>query len=571
MFSLVDKRIVAGFVASFILLIIILFFSYRGVKLFQATSDKVAHTHVVLHHIERIYSQVLEIESNQRGYLIFADESFEEQYHPRVSSIYLHLDTLRSHVSDDSQQYARSDSLRKLLEKKIEFTKDAMEAMQYAPDSVKTMVASLEGKRLSDAIYALTQRMQAHEKLLLNERIAAGEATMRNLYIIFFLFCTIILLIFFGVILVVRARMRERFEAERKIGKASETVRDLYDNAPCGYHSLDAEGYFVEANLTFLQWTGYNKEELLGKLKFSDLLTEPGGEMFRQNFARLKEQGRINGVEYQLRRKDGSSFYLILNSTAVYNSEGQYIQSRSSTFDISPRKAAEEKAKFLNSELEAFSYSVSHDLRAPLRSIDSYTKILEMDYSPVLDDEGRRILKVVLQSTSRMNGLIDDLLDFSHLARKELLKTKVDMNRLVEEVLAEMKEETNGREVNVHLEKLQPGLADRNMVRQVWVNLLSNALKYTRQREVAEIRIGYLDDKEQGVYFIKDNGAGFDMRYYDKLFGVFKRLHSHREFEGTGVGLALCHRIVARHGGRIWAEAEVDKGASFYFTLQESA
>jgi signal transduction histidine kinase len=221
-----------------------------------------------------------------------------------------------------------------------------------------------------------------------------------------------------------------------------------------------------------------------------------------------------------------------------------------------------------NRELEAFSYSVSHDLRAPLRAITGFSSILLEDYAPQLPDEAQRYLHIVGNSAQQMGQLIDDLLTFSRLGRMELRKQPVAPADLVRQVLEDLQAERAGRQVEIKLGDLPPCRAEPTLLKQVFVNLLGNALKYTRRQEAAHIEVGYLEKGGERVYFVKDNGAGFDMQYANKLFGVFQRLHRAEEYEGTGVGLAIVQRIIHRHGGRVWAEAAVDQGATFYFTLE---
>ncbi len=219
-----------------------------------------------------------------------------------------------------------------------------------------------------------------------------------------------------------------------------------------------------------------------------------------------------------------------------------------------------------NRELEAFSYSVSHDLRAPLRIIDGYSEIVVNEYGGKLDEEGGKMLGVIRENAAKMGQLIDDLLNLSRLGRKELIIQPVNMKKMVESVVAE---QTNSqrRQIKIEIGELDNAEGDGNLLRQVWVNLISNAVKYSRSKEKPVIHINSEVTAHETVYSIKDNGAGFNMKYADKLFGVFQRLHKMTEYEGTGVGLALVHRIITRHGGRVWAEAEVNKGATFYFSL----
>ena len=223
-----------------------------------------------------------------------------------------------------------------------------------------------------------------------------------------------------------------------------------------------------------------------------------------------------------------------------------------------------------NQELEAFSYSVSHDLRWPLRAIDGYSRILIDEYGARLDPKAQRYLHSMRSSTQQMDRLVDDLLAFSRLGRQPLKKQQVDVGELVQQALAELESLIEGRQVDITVGKLPPTSADPALLKQVFVNLLSNALKFTRRRLDPVIRVGHQEQGPGGIgaYYVQDNGVGFDMKYVEKAFGVFQRLHRPEEYEGTGVGLAIVDRIVSRHGGRVWAEAEVDKGATFYFTLR---
>ncbi|HEV8514861.1 MAG TPA: CHASE3 domain-containing protein [Cyclobacteriaceae bacterium] len=232
-------------------------------------------------------------------------------------------------------------------------------------------------------------------------------------------------------------------------------------------------------------------------------------------------------------------------------------------------KQAEQEAAKINSELESFTYSVSHDLRAPLRSINGYAQILKEDYSDKIDEEGNRTIDIISKNAKRMGQLIDDLLGFARLGRQEIRKSKINMDDLVKAVLAELLDQQKGREVILNIKPLKASLGDINMIRQVWINLLSNALKYSQKKKVSMIEINCREQVESDeiIYSVKDNGAGFDMQYQHKLFGVFHRLHKTEDFEGTGVGLALSKKIIDRHQGRIWAEAKVDEGAVFYFSM----
>jgi PAS domain S-box-containing protein len=220
-----------------------------------------------------------------------------------------------------------------------------------------------------------------------------------------------------------------------------------------------------------------------------------------------------------------------------------------------------------NRELEAFSYSVAHDLRAPLRAMDGFSRILLEEYAADLAADVQRYLRLVRENAQQMGHLVDDLLSFSRLSRQPLTKERVAPDDLVRQILADLRHEQEGRRVEITIDQLPPCLADPGLLREVWVNFLVNALKFTRSRELATIHVGARQEDGECVYFVKDNGVGFDSRYADKLFGVFQRLHRAEDYEGTGVGLAIVQRIVHRHGGRVWAESELNHGTTFYFML----
>ena len=374
--------------------------------------------------------------------------------------------------------------------------------------------------------------------------------------------------------------------------QAEKRFRQVVETTPNGIIMVDRCGRIVLVNAPTERLFGYSRDEILGehigKLfpeRFRDQDSTDKAPLLA-NFALhcTRTQGELTA-----QRKDGSEFPVEIGLTPIETADGQFLLSP--IVDITERKRAEEDIRKFNEvmeqrvaertalleaankELEAFSYSVSHDLRAPLRAIDGFSRIVQDDFGAAMPEEAQSYLQDVRANTLRMGELIDDLLAFSRLGRKPVNKESVAPDRIVKECLEELEAQQNGRKVEIRVADLPGCEADPSLLKQVWFNLISNALKYTGKREIALIEIGCRSDLEPParVYFVKDNGVGFDMKYAPKLFGVFQRLHRSEAYEGTGVGLAIVQRIVHRHGGRIWTEAAPDRGATFYFTLAEGS
>ncbi|MBI5565653.1 MAG: PAS domain S-box protein [Chloroflexi bacterium] len=370
-------------------------------------------------------------------------------------------------------------------------------------------------------------------------------------------------------------------ELEQRVIERTAELSDLYNNAPCGYHSLDSHGVFVLINDTELRWLGYTREEVIGKMRATDLFTPASVETFNQNFPVFKARGWLQDLELEMVRKDGSLLPILLNATVIADKDGQYLMSRSTMTDHTDRKRAEsQRAAALeamqeaqaqleaaNKELEAFAYSVSHDVRAPLRAIDGFSRILLEDYADRFDAEGQRLFGVVRANAQKMDQLIIDLLALSRITRNEMVLSRLDMTTLVQAVYADIVLPEVQAQFTFTVATLPEADGDATLLRQVWNNLLANAIKYTLPQPVRRIEVGGYRQGDEYIYFVKDTGVGFNPAYTHKLFGVFQRLHKAEEFEGIGVGLAIVQRIIQRHGGRVWAEGQIDSGATFYFTL----
>jgi PAS domain S-box-containing protein len=371
----------------------------------------------------------------------------------------------------------------------------------------------------------------------------------------------------------------------RDLRESEAKYHRMIDTANEGILGQDENNVVTFVNVRMAEMLGYTLEELQGH-KTTDFMLEQDLPDHEQRIGSRK-QGVAEAYERRLKSKDGEIIWTLVSASPVIDDNGRFQGSFTMVTDITKRKRAEEEIRklnqelehrvtdrtaqleFANKELEAFSYSVSHDLRTPLRAIDGFSHILLDDYADKLDDEGRRLLNVVRESTGRMGQLIDDILQFSRTGRLELAFTEIDMEKLAREVAEELKAHVVGEsnKLQLEIEPLPRAIGDRAMMRQVFVNLLSNAIKFSRRRKEPAVRVGTTAGTNETIYYVKDNGVGFDMQFSNKLFGVFQRLHNISEFEGTGIGLAIVKRIVNRHGGRVWAEAAVNEGATIYFAL----
>jgi PAS domain S-box-containing protein len=376
-------------------------------------------------------------------------------------------------------------------------------------------------------------------------------------------------------------------ESEKELRIAEYRFRALIENAPDGIVLISEAGNFKYISPSAKKMFHYDLQE---QVKYHpEEMTHPEDlPMVHQCLTKLMaDRSYTPVIEYRFRASDGtwrwieSTFTNLLAEPAI---ESIVINFR----DIHDRKMAEEELNLVNQslekrvadrtaeltaankELEAFAYTISHDLRAPVRAIGGFTKILEEDYFPDLEEEGRRIFRVITENTQKMEHLIDDLLSFSRLSRSDMSLSTTSMGEIIWQCFNELTTDEARTKITLKVTDLPVVRGDHAMLTQVWTNLLSNAIKYTSHVENPIILIECQRMNHELVFSIKDNGTGFDMKYANKLFGVFQRLHNLTEYEGTGVGLAIVQRIIQRHGGRIWAEAEVNKGARFYFTIKDS-
>jgi signal transduction histidine kinase/CHASE3 domain sensor protein len=585
--------IFAGFALALALLAALAAYGYRENGTASRDRRRVAHTLEVLSQALRLEAAGVLMEARHRAWLLTGDAEFVRRRSVAFEEAELEAKALAQLVSDNPPQVARARealaaatarnaAMQEVVERAATQGMDAARAAfdPYRADSVEAMRTPLA-------------TLRAEEERLLSERAAASEASeaRRDTVLLGGSTLAAALLVVAGLALLRQVRRAEN--TGEKFAQLNAEQHAMLDNAAQIVIGLRPDGIVRLFNRSACVALGYTPDEVIGRCTperfhlpeelaaHAACLSAALGEPIAPGLPALLARARHGGVdrsEWTGVRRDGSRFPMELAMSAVVGQNGEPMGFIGVATDLSARREAEHAIRTLNEELtaqtedleltnhelESFSYSVSHDLRAPLRHIAGYARILQEDAAERLDDDGRRQLDIIAGSARRMGALIDDLLALSRLGRRPVQLQAVDMGALVRDALRDVPAAVGKLEVGA----LPDAQGDPALLKQVWINLLSNAAKYSAPRG-AEARITVAGERagDHLRYSVRDNGVGFDMRYRDKLFGVFQRLHAQDEFEGTGVGLAIVHRIVMRHGGRLDAEGEPGRGAVFSFDL----
>jgi PAS domain S-box-containing protein len=581
----IEKKIAASFGAGVLVLLFVGAAAAWNAHRFEDTFRRVDHTHAVLSSLEQTLIGVLGMQASSRGFVITGQETVLRQFHGGAKTVSDAVEKLHELTRDNPVQQNRLDHLEPLLDRSRALMEGRIQSRRLRGlDALSETNEFEDGQEAVKSIETAVLEMENEERQLLDERVARTRRAARSTIeaMTFGGVCALFGILGYGWL--VRRDFRERLRTEDSLRKSQRMFERLFDNAPDGILQVDRTGHVIRANKQAEDLFRWSSAELNGK-RIDHILPEKsyhssGGGLVAY-FAEPRTRVIGAGIEVFGRRKDGTEFPVDLILSPLETDDGS--QALAVVRDISTRRANEEKIRSLNmdlqlqnarleianKELESFSYSVSHDLRAPLRHIDGFAGLLEKHVGGSLDDQGRRYIGVISASAKRMGQLIDDLLTFSRMGRAQMQSTEVDHEQLVASVIREGGfERVQG--ITWTIEPLPRVKGDASMLRQVWFNLIDNAVKYSARSNPPRIVIGCRVDPEdlgEQIFFVRDNGVGFDMKYAVKLFGVFQRLHSEADFEGTGIGLANVRRIITRHGGRTWAESAVGQGSTFYFAL----
>ncbi len=580
-----QRKIALGFGFALIALTLNFAFSIQSTLRLVRIRDLVSHTYDVLSQLERTLSLLNEAETGQRGYVITGKENYLEPYHTASSRIDDHIQSVRRLTADNPKQQDRLSKLEGLVHRRLEKVREGIAVRkEMGFDEAQISILSGTERRDMSAIRNVISEMKAEEAELLKQRGEEAAAHTRNSILTFSISALLSVALLCLVYYLIHREAGQKKQTAVAMRETQDRFSAFMDNSPQVAWVKDEDWHYAYMNRGFERVFKISLQDSKGKTDF-DFWPHKIALQMRENDILARESGKILQTFEIVPTPDGTYRQWLVNKFPFQDSSGRSFVG-GAAIDITELKHAEGEIRRLNieleqrvrertaelevanEELEAFCYSVSHDLRAPLRGIDGFSQALLEDYGDKLDDQGRGYLNRVRDASQRMAQLIDDLLLLSRVTRSEMQREPVDLSAMAQAIAGELRQAEPERQVEFVIHEGLQARGDPRLLRVALENLVGNAWKYTSKHPRARIEFGASNqDNGSLTYFVTDDGAGFDMTYADKLFGAFQRLHGAIQFKGTGIGLATVKRIINRHGGRVWAEGAVEKGATFYFTL----
>src|SRR6202789_763546 len=588
LFGTIEIKILSGFLLAISLLLFGGAYTYRTSVQLAGSLEWMAHSQEVRATLAGLYGSLAAAELAQRDYLLTAQHARLYEYTAFVMQVQDDVASAARLTSDNPAQQRNWAVLHSAVENRLDAMTDGLVAYQrYGLPAARAVLGIPRPNGSTEAVRAAIERMDAVEVRLLTERRTASANVRHTTLISRVVTLALASAIFIALFRAAHREMRARSSAESDLLESNRFLDSLIENLPVMVFIKDARTLrYVRQNRATLDLLGLSRADVIGK-NDHDFLPAEQADFILAKDREVLDAGRLVDIPEQ--RIDS----LHLGTRILHTMKMPILDERGEpkfllgiAVDITASKLAEQAIRELNAELrdkaaqlevtnkelESFSYSVSHDLRAPLRAIDGFAQMMQEDYQERLDAEGKRYLSVIRQNSNRMGALIDDLLEFSRLGRQPVALGEVNVDALVREVVEEVLNSRAERGAAAAAPQIEVGPlpaahGDRGLLRQVWTNLIANAVKYSGKVQRPFIQVSGSEVGAENHYSVRDNGVGFNMQYAEQLFRVFQRLHRADEFGGTGVGLAIVHRIVTRHGGRVWAEGVVDNGAMFSFSL----
>lgn len=561
------QQVIGGFGLALVVIAVIGGASYWSTVEARRTAERVEESHTVIALLDETFSKLNDAEAGTRGYVITGEEEYLERYESAASDVGAGIEELKALTADNRPHQEALDSLGSLTEQRIASAQESITLRRDGGfEAARAYILTGEGRELTLQIRALISRMESQERDVLGTRDNDAEASAQRTEYITLFGSGLVLVIVVAAIVSINRQITERQRAIEELDGFFTLSLDMLSIA--GF-----DGYFKRINPAWEQITGFTTDELLSR-PYLDFVHPDDVEATIAEASNLSIQG-IDTISFEnrYRCKDGSYKWLSWNATPMPNQEHIFAIARDNTErrqaeDLRAQHAAELASS--NSQLEDFSYVVSHDLKEPLRAIEAFSSFLAEDYSDKLDEEGQRYIAVLRESSVRMKNLIEDLLELSRVGREKPNFDAVAVGNVLEEVRSDQEFSLAERSATLRIQSDLPTVhCDRLRLKQVFQNLISNAIKYNKQPR-PNVEVACREGDGFYVFSVRDNGIGIDERYHEKIFQIFQRLNSRDEYEGTGAGLTICKKIVEAHGGSIWVESAVGEGSTFCFTMPMS-
>jgi PAS domain S-box-containing protein len=579
----IERSVSIAFFISLAALVTLAAFTLHAMVQGRETTRQVQQSYQVIDALHRCVAALESATASVREYIMTGEPKTLEQRDVQLSEVWSSIQDLRELTATSPQIKQQVESLENLLIERVQIIDERMIAgRSEGLEAERNLMRSEPAAKLIVATRTLLAEIESGEQRLLMERHTLDRKSQRRLVVAGALLLSAIVFTVLLGLAALRRELTKRRRLAEELERSRSFLETTFGHSPSMTYVRDARDLrLVAVNRALADFVGRQREELVGRLALDFVFPVQAEEMFAEDQRDVASAGPITTHDREVTLHDGRTRTIRMRKTVIRGNDGAPSFLLSSFDDVTEAAAAQREIlrlneslklknavlEAVNKEIESFSYSVSHDLRAPLNVVNGFAAMLEEDCAAQLDATGRRYVGAIREAVRHMGRLIDDLLDLSRLSRQAVSRERIDARALAQRAAQEILTGHSGPPPALIVHEMPEGEGDPSLLHHVWSNLIGNAVKYSSKSSSPCVEIGGMTDGLEVRYFVRDNGVGFDMRHAHKLFNVFQRLHRSDQFPGTGVGLAIVHRIVTRHGGRVWAQSEPGHGATFYFTL----